>query len=52
MLADLMDQLRELDKHITAFDERLDAVFTSSAAASLPAGFLDIARLERGFFYH
>lgn len=30
MLAGLMDQLRELDKHITAFDERIDAVFKSS----------------------
>lgn len=32
MLADLMDQLRELDKRITGFDERIDAVFKSSVA--------------------
>lgn len=30
MLADLMDQLRELDKHITGFDKRSDAVFKAS----------------------
>lgn len=32
ILADLMDQLREHDKRITAFDERIDAVFKSSVA--------------------
>ena len=31
MLADLMDQLRELDKRIAGFDERINAVFKSSA---------------------
>ncbi len=30
ILADLMDQLRELDKRITGFDRRIDAVFKAS----------------------
>ncbi|WP_442861565.1 hypothetical protein [Burkholderia sp. USMB20] len=30
MLADLMDQLRELDKRIAGFDRRIDAVFKAS----------------------
>jgi transposase len=42
MLADFMDQLWELDKRITAFGERIDAVFKSCAACQRLAQIKDV----------